>query len=98
MVHVTIKKDLNIYSVNPLYIIFGKVNRYFEEINEIKYLMLVPTNESKKKTKKYGGIEVYRAVFHENNKYCPCLYKIFKCYIVIELTFLKELMLMKQVH
>ena len=59
MVHVTIKKDLNIYSVNPLYIIFGKVNRYFEEINETKYLMLVPTNESKKKNKevwRYRGI------------------------------------------
>ena len=25
----TIKKDLNIWSVNPLYLIFGKVNGYF---------------------------------------------------------------------
>ena len=58
MVHVTIKKDLNIYSVNPLYIIFDKVNRYFEEINETKYLMLVPTNESKKNKEvwRYIGI------------------------------------------
>ena len=41
-----IKKDLKIYSINPLYLIFGKVNSYFEEINGNKYLTLVPTNES----------------------------------------------------
>ena len=49
----TIRKDLKIYSVNPLYVIFGKVNRYFEEINENKYLTLVPTNKSKEKLKIY---------------------------------------------
>ena len=27
--YVTIKKDLKIYSVNPLYLIFSKINRYF---------------------------------------------------------------------
>ena len=43
---------------------------------------------------------VVTAVFHENDKYYPqvfldeCLYKIQK----YKLTFLKELMLMKQVH
>ena len=42
-----IKKDLKIYSVNPFYLIFHKVNGYFEEINGNKYLTLVPTNESK---------------------------------------------------
>ena len=31
-------------SVNPLYLIFSKVNEYFEEINKSKYLTLVPTN------------------------------------------------------
>ena len=47
---------------------------------------------------------VVRAVFHQNNKYYPkvfldeCLYKIWKYYIMIELTFLKEFMLIKQVH
>ena len=47
---------------------------------------------------------VVRAVFHENNKYYTqvfldeCLYKILKCYIMIELAFLKELKLIKQVH
>ena len=47
--YVKIKKDLKIYTVNPLYTIFGKVNGYFEEINGT----LVPTNKSKEKIKKY---------------------------------------------
>ena len=47
----TIKKDLKICSVNPLYLIFNKVNGYFEPINGNKYLTLVPTNESKEKMK-----------------------------------------------
>ena len=51
--HATIKKDLKIYSVNHLYLIFSNVNGYFEEINGNKYLMLFPTNESKEKRKKY---------------------------------------------
>ena len=46
-------KYVNINSVNPLYLIFRKVNGYFEEINGNKYLTLVPTNESKEKIKKY---------------------------------------------
>ena len=52
---VTIKdsKYVKINSVNPLYFIFVKVNNDFEEINRNKYLTLVPTNESKEKTKKY---------------------------------------------
>ena len=47
---------------------------------------------------------VIRAVFPENNKYYPqvlldeCLYKIQKWYTMIELMFLKELSLTKQVH
>ena len=45
--YVTIKKYLKNYSVNPLYLIFRKVNEYFDEINGNKYLKLVPTNESK---------------------------------------------------
>ena len=50
------KKDLKylkINTVNSLYLIFSKVNGYFEEINGIKYLMLIPTNERKEKIKKY---------------------------------------------
>ena len=49
----TIKKDIKIYSVNPLYLISGNVNGYFEEINGNKYLTLFPTSESKEKIKKY---------------------------------------------
>ena len=51
--YVTINKDLKITSVNPLYLIFGKVNAYFKEINGKKYLTLVPTNKSKEKIKKH---------------------------------------------
>ena len=39
--------------MNPLYLIFNKENGYFQETNTSKYLMLVPTNNSKEKTKKY---------------------------------------------
>ena len=51
--YVTIKdsKYMKINSINPLYLIINKVNGYFEEINENKYLMQVPTNESKEKIK-----------------------------------------------
>ena len=42
-------KYVKINTVNPLYLIFNKVNRYFEEVNGNKYLTLVPNNESKKK-------------------------------------------------
>ena len=54
----TTKKDLKIYSVNPLYLIFNKTNGYFEEINGNRYLTLVPTDESKDKIKKYEELEV----------------------------------------
>ena len=46
-------KYMKIYSVNPLYLNFSKVNGYFEETNGNKYLTLVSTNESKEKIKKY---------------------------------------------
>ena len=48
--YVTIKylKYLKISSVNPLYLIFSKVNGYFEEIDKNKYLTLVPVIESKR--------------------------------------------------
>ena len=45
-------KYIKIYSVNSLYLIFNKVNGYFEEINRNKYLTLVPTNESYEKNEK----------------------------------------------
>ena len=40
-------KYVEINSINPFYLILGKVNGYFEEIDENKYLTLVPINESK---------------------------------------------------
>ena len=46
-------KYLKSNCVNPLYLIFNKVNGYFEETNGNKYLMLVPLNESKEKIEKY---------------------------------------------
>ena len=49
----TIKKDLKIYNVNTLYLVFGNVNGYFDEINENKYQTLIPTNQSKEKIKNY---------------------------------------------
>ena len=53
--HVTIKvsKYVKINSINPPYLIFGKVNGYFEEVNGNKYLTLVTTNESKEIIQKY---------------------------------------------
>ena len=42
-------KYVKSYSVNPLYLIFRKVNGFFEEINGSKYLMLVLASESKEK-------------------------------------------------
>ena len=49
----TIKNDLEIDSVNPLYLILGNVNGHFQEINGYKYLTIVLTNETKEKIKKY---------------------------------------------
>ena len=147
--YVTIKKDLKSYSVNPLYLIFNKVNGYFKKMNGNQHLMLVPTREREDKIKKYGELWnkirdlirsitknsddydkrymkikfnsdnklplnkmvetptitiVVRNIFLENNKYYlqvfldECLYKILKCYIMIELTFLEKSMLIKQLH
>ena len=45
-------KYAKINSANPLRVLFGNVNGYFEEINGNKCLTLVPTNESKEKIKK----------------------------------------------
>ena len=45
-------KDLEyvkINSANPLYLIFNKMNGYFEKINGNKYLTIVPTNKNKEK-------------------------------------------------
>ena len=49
---IKVLKYATINSVNPLCLIFGKVNGYFEKINANKYLALVPTSESKEIIKK----------------------------------------------
>ena len=48
--HVTDKdwKHVKINSVNLLYHIINNVNGYIEDFNKNKYLILVPTNKSKK--------------------------------------------------
>ena len=53
--YITIKKLVyceNIYSVNPLYLIIGKVNRHIKEKNESKYLVFDSTDENKEVSKK----------------------------------------------
>ena len=47
--YVTIKDSrcATITSVNPLYIVINKKNRYIEESNANRYWKLVPTDESK---------------------------------------------------
>ena len=63
--YITIKKidDCeNIYSVNPLYLIIGKVDGHIEEKNGSKYLVFDSTDENKevlKNTKNFGiGIKM----------------------------------------
>ena len=54
--YITIKKigDCeNIYSVNPLYLIIGKVDGHIEEKNESKYLVFDSTDENREVLEKY---------------------------------------------
>ena len=74
--YVTIKdlKYVKLNSVDPLYLIFSKVNWYFEEINRSKYLTLAPTNESKQKIKKYDELcskirDLIRSIFKNSDDY-----------------------------
>ena len=57
-----------------MYLTFNKVNGYFEEINGNKYLILVPTNESKEKIKKYEELwnkirDLIRSIFENSDYY-----------------------------
>ena len=54
-IYMTIKdsKYVKINSGNPLYLIFSKLNRLFDENDKNKYLMQVSTNCGKEKIKKY---------------------------------------------
>ena len=45
-------KYVRINSVNPLCLIFSKVNVYFDEVNKNEYLTLVPTNDTQEKFEK----------------------------------------------
>ena len=59
VVHITIKKIddyKNVYCVNPLYLIFGKVDGFIEEKNGSKYLVFDSTDENKKIFKKYTEV------------------------------------------
>ena len=56
---ITIKKigDYeSIHSVNPLYLIIGKVDWFYEEKNGTKYLVFDSTDENKKVLKKYRDL------------------------------------------
>ena len=60
--------------MNHLYLSFGDVDGYFEEINENKYLTLVPTNEIKEKTKKHEKLwikirDLIRSIIKSLNDY-----------------------------
>ena len=60
--------------VNPLQLMFNKINAYLEETNGNKYLMLVPTNESKDKIKKYEELwtnirDLIKSVIIESDEY-----------------------------
>ena len=67
-------KYVKVYGVNPLYLIFNKMNGYFKEINGNKYLTLVSTNETKEKRKKYEELwskirELIRSVTKNSDDY-----------------------------
>ena len=54
--YVTIKdsKYVKINSLNPLYLMFNRINGYFEEVNRNKYLMLMKVKKKLKSMKNYG--------------------------------------------
>ena len=57
---------VKIYRVNPLYLVFKKVNEYFEEVNGNTYLTLVPTNENKEKIKNMKNCGVNSEIMMKN--------------------------------
>ena len=57
--YVTIKKIGNGYDINsvdPLYLCIDNANGYFEEINEVKYIIFDDTHENKKLLKRYDDV------------------------------------------
>ena len=59
-------KHINIYGVNPSYLIFNKVDGYFEEINGNKFLALVSTNEGSNNNNNNNNNNIDN---NNNNKY-----------------------------
>ena len=47
------KDHLNIHSVNPLYLVFNKIDGYIEESNGNKYLIFASTDKNKVVLTKY---------------------------------------------
>ena len=71
-------------SVNPFYLMLNNMNGYFE-INENKYLTLVPTNESKEKIKKYKELwikirNLIISVTKKSDDYDESIYKNQTCF------------------
>ena len=72
---------VKIDGVNPLYLIAGKINRYFDENNRNKYLTLVLTDESKEIMKKYEELQgkirdIIRSVTNNSDSYIEKYMKI----------------------
>ena len=88
-------------------LLIGSITKNSNDYDE-KYMKIKFDSDDKLPLNKtieiHSMILVVRAVFHENNKHYPqvfldeCLYKLQKLCIMIQLMFLKELILLKQVH
>ena len=62
--YITKKPQLNVNSVNPLYLMIDKIEGHFEEVDGNKYLIISSAN---------GGItQKYQEVF-DGMKYCKSL-------------------------
>ena len=74
-------KYIKITTASPLYVIFSKVNGYFEETNKNKYLALVTTKESKEIIRKYEELwckfrDLIRSLTKSSNYFDECYMKI----------------------
>ena len=68
--HIKNLKCIKINSVNPLYLIFNRMNGYFEETNRNKCLTLVRTNESNKYEEMWNKIRnLIRSVTRKSDDY-----------------------------
>ena len=62
---------INIHGVNPLYLIFDKLDKYIRESNGNKYLIFTPTNENKEILTKYRELWDKIKNLIEKNKWQP---------------------------